>query len=151
MEDVKPLGAILLATDFSERSADAEAMAVSLAEMSQGVLYLVNAIEPIIGVEPGDEDAAEFEEFYKRLMARADEEAERRIEQWKAKNLVVKYHVEIGPRWKVVVKEAEKAEVDLIVMGRGRHSADEVLLGTTSQKVFFASNRPVVFVPQKFG
>ena len=149
MSEIQPIRSILLATDFSDRSAAAESYAVAMAAGFSAVLHVVSAIEPIMGLEPGDEDAAEFEEFYRRLASRADREIEARLASWTEINLIVKHHVEIGPRWKVIVEHAIREKVDLVVLGRGP-SKDRRTghLGTTSQKVFFTCPSPVMFVPQ---
>lgn len=148
MESFKKLHTILVASDFSDRSRSAEAHAVALAEAFGASILLVNAIEPIMGVEKGDVDEDEFDEFYERLQERADSEIEQRLEEWEDRNVIVKHHVQIGHRWQVILEQAEANDVDLVVLGRRTYTPDEkVALGTTSQKVFFGSSRPVLFVP----
>ncbi len=140
---------ILLATDFSERSAAAELHAVALAEKFNASLHVVSAIEPIMGIDDGDEDADEFVEFYDRLAQRADLEMEKRLETWGATSLAAKHHVKIGPRWQVILECAEEADADLVILGRSSSAKPEGPLGTTSQKVFYASQRPVMFVSER--
>lgn len=138
---------ILLATDFSERSAKAEAYAVEMAIQSRAALHVVTAIEPIMGVEAGDEDAAEFKEFYDKLIRRAETELEARLGRWTSEHqMVVRHHIHLGHRWQVVVEASETHDVDLVVLGKRPLSAD-MAFGTTSQKVFLACKRPVLFVP----
>lgn len=145
MDDIG-ISSVLVATDFSDRSAAAERMAVLLATQSRAALHVVTAIEPIIGVEHGDEDAAEFADFYQKLIQRAESELQVRLAAWSEKKMVVKHHIEIGPRWRVILQTAEAQNAGLIVLGR-RHYSSESPLGTTSHKVFLGSQYPVLFVP----
>lgn len=139
---------VLLATDFSERSRAAEDYALDFAAARGAAIHIVNAIEPIIGLKPSDEDASEFEEFYDKLVARSEQQVEVRIERWSELNLIVQHHVQIGPRWQVILECADRVGADLIVLGRRSYTAEEqISLGTTSQKVFFGSSRPVLCVP----
>lgn len=137
---------IVLATDFSEQSRTAEEQAIKLAQTCEATLHVVHGIEPIMGVE--DKDSEEFEDFYQRLIDRAEHEMEKRIEEFGALNLTVKQQIRIGPRWKIVLEHAEEEDADLIVLGRRSYTADRrAPLGTTSQKIFYGSSRPVLFVP----
>jgi nucleotide-binding universal stress UspA family protein len=148
MQEFTRLRTVLVASDFSDRSRLAEAHALALAEAFGASLLLVNAIEPIMGVDEGDVDADEFDEFYERLQERADSEIEKRLGEWEGRNVIVKHHVQIGHRWQVILEQAEAHDVDLVVLGRRTYAPDQkVVLGTTSQKVFFGSSRPVLFVP----
>lgn len=145
---MESLKTIVLATDFSDQSAKAEALAVDLAVSCQATLHVVHGIEPIMGVE--DEDSAEFEEFYHRLIERAEAEMEDRSAGWASRQLIVKQHVQIGPRWKVVLEVADQEEADLVVLGRRTYtSGKRVPLGTTSQKVFYGCSRPVMLIPHE--
>lgn len=145
MDDIG-ISSILVATDFSDRSAAAEEMAVLLATQNRAALHVVTAIEPIIGVEHGDEDAEEFAEFYQKLIRRAESELQLRLAAWSDKKMVVKHHIEVGPRWRVILEAAEAQNAGLIVLGRRHYSSDSPL-GTTSHKVFIGAQHPVLFVP----
>jgi nucleotide-binding universal stress UspA family protein len=140
------IDSILLATDYSHRSAPAEELAVDLAVKYEAVLHVVSAIEPIVGVSPDDEELAEFEAFYAKLRQRAESELERRISDWTAKKVVVRQHIEIGPRWKVILDKAANERVDLLVLGR-RPFDSSASLGSTSHRVFVGAQRPVLLVP----
>lgn len=146
MENMQ-VNSILLATDFSERSAQAETYAVGLAKQLRAALHVVTAIEPIMGVESGDEDAAEFKEFYDKLIRRAETELESRLVRWTTGHqMVVRQHIQLGHRWQVVVESAETHNVDLVILGK-RPLAPGMAFGTTSQKVFLTCKRAVLFVP----
>lgn len=137
---------ILLATDFSERSANAERQAVALTHLTGAALHVVTAIEPIMGVEAGDEDADEFTQFYEKLIQRAETELEARRAAWGMSGAVVRHHIKLGHRWQVVLETADAVGADLLVLGK-RPLTPDMAFGTTSQKVFLAASRPVLFVP----
>lgn len=144
--DQQHFQSILLATDFSDRSANAERQAVALTRLTGGVLHVVTAIEPIMGVDAGDEDADEFAQFYEKLIRRAETELEARRGVWGMSGAVVRHHVKLGHRWQVVLETADAVQADVLVLGK-RPLAPDMAFGTTSQKVFLASARPVLFVP----
>lgn len=146
MGDNLKLKRILLATDFSARSEAAENFAVELAAKFDAALFLVSVIEPIMGLEKDDDDAGEFAEFYSKLMGRAETELERRLERWTSHRLVVQHHVAVGPRWKVILEQANEQNANLLILGR-RPYDQNTPLGTTSHKVFVGARCPVLFVP----
>jgi nucleotide-binding universal stress UspA family protein len=138
---------IVVATDFSERSARAEAFAFSMAERFGAAVVFVHGIEPILGTD-GDDGGSEFDEFYGRLRAKARDQLDVRIERAKALGLTARAHVELGPRWRVVLERAEVEDADIIIIGRRSYvDGGPVALGTTSQRVYFGSQRPVLIVP----
>lgn len=141
------LHTILLATDFGERTRQAEAYALALAERCDATLVVIHAIEPIMGVDDHVADEEDFDEFYDRLLVRADQEIDARSNAWGERNLTVKHHVQIGHRWQVILEQAEAHDAALVVLGRRSYVDRPVPLGTTSQKVFFGSTRPVLFIP----
>ena len=57
--------------------------------------------------------------------------------------------IEMDKRWQAVVQTADAEDVDLIVLGgHAIHEDGKVYLGTTSHKVFFSTNRPLMVVSQ---
>lgn len=140
---------ILLATDFGRRSVSAEQYALKLAERFDGKLLLVHAIEPIGDLEDEDEQAGELRDFYARLQDQAEQQMGERSAVYDDKGIVSEHHIEIGYRWRVILDIAEEQRVDLVVLGRRSYDEREsISLGTTSQKVYFACNRPVLLVPE---
>lgn len=143
--DLEGISTILLATDFSEACRLAERRARELAQRFGASLVVVHGIEPIMGVDADDVD--ELDEFYRTLLDRAEEQMERRLARYAEANLLVKQHIRIGPRWRVVLEIADEEGVDVIVIGRRAASEGDAPVGTTSEKVFLGSARPVLFVP----
>lgn len=146
MTEEMKIDTILLATDYSARSAAAERYAVEIAAKFGSVLHVVSAIEPIVGVGVNDEDRSEFDEFYRKLIERSERELESRITEWSKRKILVRQHVSVGQRWRVVLETANQIQADMIVMGRRRYDAT-TSLGTTSHKVFVAAVCPVLLVP----
>jgi nucleotide-binding universal stress UspA family protein len=140
---------ILLATDFGRRSAGAENHALKLAESFDSKLLLVHAIEPIGDLDDEDEQNQELREFYSRLEEQAENHMRERSAEYDEQGIVSEHYIEIGYRWQVILDLAEELQVDLVVLGRRSYEGREsISLGTTSQKVYFACNRPVLLVPE---
>lgn len=142
---------IVVATDFSERSTKAEAYAFSMAERFGAALVFVHGIEPILGTED-DDGSKEFEDFYERLRSKARGQLASRVERARSLGIQARAHVEVGPRWGIVLERAEVEDADLIIIGRRSYvDGGPVALGTTSQRVYFGSQRPVLIVPIEAG
>ncbi|MBA2663957.1 MAG: universal stress protein [Bradymonadaceae bacterium] len=138
---------IVVATDFSERSEQAETYALALAQKFGATVVFVHAIEAILGLQE-DDGSEEFVEFYARLTSRARLDLQGRVVQATERGISARYHVEVGQRWQIVLERAEAEDADLVVIGRRSYREHEsVPLGTTSQRVYFASHRPVLIVP----
>ena len=63
---------------------------------------------------------------------------------------VIKTYVRLGLGIGIVAQMAydPEADADLVILGRSAAASPEGPLGTTSQKVFYASRRPVMFVSE---
>lgn len=146
-EKKKDAKTILLATDFSQSSARATEYAFELAECMKAEVFLVHGIEPIAGAEEGED--GDFDEFFGELMKKSEGELEKLVAEAEERGVTARFHIEIGARWKIVLAQAEAEDVDLVILGRRHYGEDEeVSLGTTSQRVFFGSNRPVLVAPR---
>lgn len=140
---------ILLATDFGRRSAAAEEHALRIAEAFDSRVMLVHAIEPIGDLADEEEQGGELRDFYARLEEQAEEQMRERSAEYDEQGIVSEHYIEIGYRWRVILDLAEEQQVDLVVLGRRSYTDRETIsLGTTSQKVYFACNRPVLLVPE---
>lgn len=137
---------VLLATDFSQSTGRARAFALTLCQALDAALILVHGIEPIAG-SGEDED---FHDFFEELRQKSEREMENLLVAAKEANLEASTHIEVGERWRIILEQAEKRDVDLVILGRRMYrEGEEFSLGTTSQRVFFASNRPVMIVPRE--
>ncbi len=140
------LKTIVVATDFSERTDGAVEHALEMAKKFGASVVFVHGIEKIADLS---EDASgELTEFYERLAARAHVKVEVQIARASALGVTARSSITVGARWRVILDCADHEDADLIVVGRRSYADQESLpVGTTSQRVFFASQRPVLMVP----
>lgn len=132
---------ILFGTDFTTDAIDAEKEVADLATATGASVVVLHAIEPI---DPGGEQEP-FQEFYESLRASAEEKIaaiERRFED---RNIPCETLVSVGARWREIVDQAAETGADLIVLG-SRPRTEPLTPGTTSHKVFWAAQVPVLFV-----
>ncbi len=140
------LQTIVVATDFSERSDDAVEHALVMASKFGASVVFVHGIEKI--ADEADDDSGELAEFYERLAARAHVKVEVQIARASALGVTARSAIVVGARWRVILDCADTENADLIIVGRRSYADQESLpVGTTSQRVFFASQRPVMMVP----
>ena len=123
------LRSILLATDFSENSREAERIAQKLAPNAKEV-HIVTVAER---QRQGEE------EKLKSLKEKFSEVCDN-----------VKVKLEEGIASKNINKIADEENVSMIILGkRGKGSLKELLLGSTAEAVVRHSNKPVLLIPPK--
>ncbi|MDH4141429.1 MAG: universal stress protein [Chloroflexota bacterium] len=140
---LEPFGAVLLATDLSTTSTQAEAEAVRLAAGLGARLVAVSVIDPGSLRLPGG-----------RYRARVDQVRDER--ETAAQELVARAHdmgvptaflVWEGDPGESIVEAASAEHADLIVLGtHGRHGVDRALFGSVSDHVVRNAPCPVVVV-----
>ena len=136
---------ILFPTDGSEGTAQIAAHVGSLAERFDATVHVVSVLDtrnrfegPNMGV--GESVWSETER------ERAETVVERTAGQLPA-DVAVEKHVESGVPYKVILEHADRAAVDLIVMGtHGRTGIDHYLLGSVAEKVVRHATAPVLTV-----
>ena len=134
---------ILLATDFSERSAAAVPYARRLAEYYEARILVAHAMP---GEETSDgETETEGEAEAGRALA------ETRVREFLAQNSLgeISYETAVGegPVWEVFAPLVEEKNVDLIVLGtHGWSGVGKLLLGSVAQRIFSVAPCPVVSV-----
>lgn len=140
---------ILLATDFSRWTSGAVEYAFEMARCFDAEVLMIHGIEPISDNAVDDQEHdEEFEQFFGDLVEQSRQKLEQLVELAEQRDVKARFHIEIGERWRIVLDQADAEDVDLIVLGR--RSPDEQPdspLGTTSQRVYFGSERPVLTVP----
>lgn len=144
---------ILLATDFSQWTARAVEFTFDLARCFNAEVYMVHGIEPIAdaAVDKEAEDG-DFDEFFGELVEKSRQQLEDLVEAAEEQGVTARFHIEIGERWRIITDHAEEEDVDMIILGRRAYKDhQDVSLGTTSQRVYFGSNRPVLTVPSVEG
>lgn len=137
---------ILFASDFSTITERAQQYALTMARALGARVTLIHTIEPIEGAAD-DSYVAKLQESRERG---ARTRAEEVIEAFKAAGVECDVRVEVGKRWKTIVDAANTGAYDLVILGSHKiHEEDKVYLGTTTHKVFFAVDVPLLVVPYK--
>lgn len=135
---------LLLSTDSSEYSEGAVREAVKLAKMTSGSLTAIAVIETNPEFEAlspdradmADQKTREYLDIVKKMASLEGVECE-----------TLAFHSESV--FKVIVEEAEKRNIDMIVMGRrGRTGLKRLLMGSVTAKVIGHSPCNVLVVPK---
>lgn len=134
---------ILLATDFSERSAAAAPYARRLAELYGARIVVAH-------VMPAEEQSdGEMETEAEADAARS--QAESRVREFISQNPLGEAAYEMtlgqGPVWEVLAPLVEEKHIDLIVLGtHGWSGVGKLLLGSVAQRIFSVAPCPVLSV-----
>ena len=135
---------ILFASDFAQSASTAEQHLVHFARASSAKVTVIHAVEPI----EGSGDDAAVGRFIERKQATARKQAETVVARLQGEGLEADVAVPIGKRWKAIIDHAKQGEYDLVVIGaHAVKDGDKVYMGTTTQKVFFAADMPLLVVP----
>ena len=137
---------ILLPTDGSDRSMDAVRYAISLAKQTNASILVLSVVdERFKSIETAPDPVAFMESAFVESAKTYVEAAENEI---KKEGVTVDKSVRIGIPAVEIVKEAEKSEVDLIIMGsHGRTGLQSALLGSVTMSVIHReTNIPVLIV-----
>lgn len=139
----RPLGNVLVATDFTRHGHEAVARAMWL-PVSQG-----SGITLLHVVPPGAPDALATRviDSARELMARADALAAAEAARAGLSQIDRFVVVEAGRPDERIVERARQGRAELVVVGRGeRHGVRERLLGSTAERVVRASEPSVLVV-----
>lgn len=139
---------VLVPVDFSECSFNAARAAAGLAAPDGDVTLLHVIDEHFLG----DAVAAGLgtsEEMTARLRERAEADFTTMIEGLQAGEVNIEHMIVVGTPFVEILKIARDLDLPLIVMGvRGRSTPpEEVLFGSTAEKVVRGSRVPVLCVP----
>lgn len=135
---------ILLASDFTTTVTNAENYTLDFARVNKAQITVLHAIEPVANAE-GDAGVSRFLEHQR---ATALKQAENVATRFRDEGLECNVEVLIGERWRSIVDHARAGDYDLVVLGSHNiHDSDKVYMGTTTQKVFFAADLPLLIVP----
>jgi nucleotide-binding universal stress UspA family protein len=130
---------ILVATDFSEGTADAINYAFSIAQENESAITLLHVMEaPVdLAFENRDKMISETRMNLSRLVPRE-------ADLW----CDVRTRIENGTPYRVILNMLEKEKFDLLVMNiHGKGILERLLLGSTAELVVRAARCPVMLVP----
>jgi len=140
---------ILVPIDFSDTADAVLAIAASLAEAFGAKLWIVHVAAPnpdFVGFEAGpqsvrDQRAEHLHDDHRRLQQKADDLRARDLD---ATALLLE-----GPTVEKILEEADRLDVDGIVIGsHGHGAAYRLLLGSVSESVLRDARVPVTIIPR---
>ncbi len=143
-----PFKRILCPIDFSESSRLALDRAVALARWYRAELRVLHIYAAPTGVGPG------FPELAERLSVANQKTLRRRLVKFlegaRASGVRVRHSVRIGDPATEILRHAELAFADLIVIGtQGRGGLGRTVLGSVAKTVSRVAPCPVLFVPER--
>ena len=139
--DVEPdrrhrLSRILYCTDFSHNSEQARGYAISLAAEYGAELALFHVAE-----NPHDVSTAEA------IVAARTQELDKLVSETERKNLNVRSAVRLGKPYEEIVRYANEAQANLIIMtARGGDAVDRAVFGSTTYRVIQLGPCPVLAI-----
>ena len=147
---------ILWATDFSDHARRAGQRALQCAQCSGGTVYalavvdpedlpliLDNVPDPFITQNQEDQLERRLEGQYEQ---RVLDHLKREVQSLGAA-VPVEAHLRVGTPWQEIVRAADDLGATLIVMGsHGKRSLEELLLGSTVERVTRHAHCPVLVV-----
>jgi nucleotide-binding universal stress UspA family protein len=139
---------ILVPTDFSKHSQNALTYAIAFAEKFQAELYLLHVVQDLavfvpdmVTVAPPPAPAME------QLTNAARQALDRVVRDHKLERFSLHREVREGAPFYEIVRFAQEATIDLIIMGtHGRGGLAHVLLGSVAEKVVRKAPCPVLTV-----
>ena len=142
-------GRILIATDFSDCSAEALEYAVLLAKHFGADLYLFHAFEALPYKVPAEASSVRPGAF--EWLRTLKEEEEKRLEQLvgEVHRKGVKVHpiFKEGVPFRKISEAAKEVEADLIVLGtHGRTGLDRLMMGSVAERVVRGAPCPIFLV-----
>jgi nucleotide-binding universal stress UspA family protein len=134
---------ILVALDGSDHSEKALDQAISMAKICNSQLFAI----AVTDLYP--EQMAVAESLVERVSEEVGEVLERAKQKAEAENVACETITHMGaPAYDFIVQEANKRNVDLIVMGtHGRTGFKRLLMGSVAERVIGAAPCPVLVTP----
>ena len=140
---------ILLATDNSKQAEKAGEHAISMASLDGADIIVLYVIDAYYKYALPQQDLREkLDEQLREEGKEAVEKFKSKIEEeqcaGKCKNINLITMLKEGKPADVILKTAEKEDVDQIIIGKsGKHGIEKFLLGSTAEKVVRGSKIPV--------
>jgi nucleotide-binding universal stress UspA family protein len=138
-DECRPIGTVIVATDFSDCARRALDWAVALSSACGARVVLVHAISPYATSLPVHLQA--------QISETADCWLEAEAERVRASGVALTPARGIGAPWEIVAEQARSLQADLIVVGSRGHTAFErLLLGSNADRIIRTAPAPVLTV-----
>jgi nucleotide-binding universal stress UspA family protein len=140
---------LLVPVDFSANSARALEFAATLAKPN-GEIYVLHVIDADFVERLAQEGYAETDAAIERLRRSAEQRLQELLAGWPKGGGALESMVVVGKPFAEILRIAADLEFQAIVMAiRGRHAArvEELLFGSTAEKVLRGARIPVICVP----
>jgi nucleotide-binding universal stress UspA family protein len=140
---------VLVPIDFSPNSLRALNFALSLVE-PEGEVCLLHVVDSDFVARLGEEGFSEVEAAISKLRQRAEDRLQEVLPRIPEPRPQLDSMVVIGKPFAEILRVAADLDFEMIVLGiQGRHQGDieEMLFGSTAEKVLRAARIPVVCVP----
>jgi nucleotide-binding universal stress UspA family protein len=140
---------ILVPLDFSTGSLQALNYALALVDPT-GEVYLLHVIDTEFIERLSVEGFGDADKAMERLRAKAEAQLQQIAEAHLASGIRIESMVVVGRPFAEILRIAADLKFSLIVMGiRGRHQGgiEEILFGSTAEKVLRAARIPIMCVP----
>lgn len=140
---------ILVPTDFSPNSLRAFEYAQALLEPG-GEIYLLHVIDTDFVARLSHEGFGESDAAIERLRHKAELQLQELVAEYKQPDIQLEAMVVIGKPFAEILRVADDLDFSLIVVGtRGQRGGalEELLFGSTAEKILRATPIPVVCVP----
>jgi nucleotide-binding universal stress UspA family protein len=150
--DLKSIKRIVVATDFSELSAEAIETAVGLAQECGATLDLVHVTTETTYAVPPPVDMLRMPVDIGSAVGEASARLQAEEDRVRARGVVCEGNVLVGRADAEIVGHAAKTRSDLIILGtHGRVGLGHALLGSVAEKVVQHAHCPVLTVPPSQG
>ena len=142
---------ILVPIDFSTGSLRALDYALAMV-VPGGEVYLLHVIDADFLERVNDEGFCDGGTARARMQQKAEEQLQNIVRERSLLNVRLESMVVVGKPFAEILRIAEDLDFSLIVMGiRGKHQGgiEEILFGSTAEKVLRAARLPVMCVPPR--
>ncbi len=142
---------ILVPIDFSETSKFAAKYALEIAKITNAKIALIHLIEIPKGIiDMGASSKFSIPESMLYLRKVKEKILHFKKEVF-SKNTKVNYYIKLNTPAKGILKQAEKMNSDLIVMGyKGHSDFEELIIGSNTEKVVRSAKQPVIVIKKDF-
>ena len=148
--DPRSIKRIVVATDFSDLSADAVDTAVAFAKDSGATLDLVHVATELSYAMPPPMDVLSVPIDMPSVVAAASTRLAVEEDRVRALGVVCEGNVLVGRADAEIVDHADKTKSDLIIIGtHGRRGLGHALLGSVAEKIVQHAHCPVLSVPAR--